>query len=285
MKFALGVTNSGKYADPALLVDLAVESEGCGWDGFFVWDHVVSGGRSPVTDPWTVLAAIAASTTRLRLGPMVTPLARRRPWIVARQAVALDHLSHGRLILGVGLGQFSDKEFGAFGDETDPKRRSKMLDESLEILAGLWTGEPYGFAGEHYRVAKTTFRPTPVQEPRIPIWVGGRWPNKPPMRRAARWDGAFAMPATAGLSDALSLGATADVISYVAEHRTTQGPFDYVHADFLTGDSDVDESRAQEYADLGVTWWLEQINPSRMTPTKLRSLIRRGPPTTRRRES
>ncbi|MCP4087481.1 MAG: LLM class flavin-dependent oxidoreductase [Actinomycetia bacterium] len=278
MKFALDVPNSGKYADPALLVELAVEAERCGWDGFFVWDHVVSGGRSPVNDPWSVLAAIASSTTTIRIGPMVTPLARRRPWIIARQAVTVDHLSRGRLILGVGLGQFSDKEFGAFGDEADPKRRAEMLDEALAIVSGLWTGEPFRFTGYHFKVAKTTFRPTPVQEPRIPIWVGGRWPNKAPMRRAASWDGAFAIPATSGLSDELSPAETADLIAYVTDHRTAEGPFDFVHAGFLSGDSDVDASRARAFADLGVTWWLEQITSSRMTPAKLRTLIRRGPP-------
>ncbi len=284
MRFGIDVTNSGRYADPALLVDLAVEAEASGWDGFFVWDHLVSGGRSPVTDPRTVLAAIAARTSALRLGPMVTPLARRRPWVVARQAAALDHLSGGRAVLGVGLGHFSDKEFGGFGDESSPRVRGELLDESLEILAGLWSGEPFGFAGEHHRIATTTFRPTPVQQPRIPIWVGGRWPNTAPMRRAARWDGAFAIPARSGLTEALSPESTSEMISYVAEHRCADGPFDYVHAGFLTGDPETDAAAVQSYGDLGVTWWLEQVSASRMSPSKLRTFIRRGPPAVARAE-
>lgn len=278
MRFALDVPNSGKYGDPSTLVDLAVTAEESGWDGFFLWDHLVSGGRSHVADTWTVLAAIAANTSRLRIGPMITPLARRRPWIVARQAATLDQLSNGRLILGVGLGQFGDKEFAAFGDEARPATRAELLDESLAIISGLWSGEPFEFHGRHHHVDTTGFRPTPVQEPRIPIWIAGRWPNKAPLRRAARWDGAFVIPDKAGLTDEMSTDATADMIDYVNARRTPGAPFDFVHAGFSTGDPTTDRAKVQEYGDVGVTWWLEHVYASRMTPARLRAFASHGPP-------
>jgi len=278
MKFALDVPNSGKYGDPKVLVDLAVEAESSGWDGFFIWDHLVSGGRSPVIDTWTVLPAIAGATKQIRFGPMVTPLARRRPWIIARQAATLDRLSDGRLIIGVGLGQFSKKEFGVFGDEPDPVARGELLDESLDIIAGLWSGEPFAYDGRHFHLSRSVFRPVPVQVPRVPVWVGGRWPNKAPMRRAARWDGAFAIPAEGGLSDEMTAEETGQMITYVNDHRTTAYEFEFVHAGLLTGHHDVDALKVEAYAEVGTTWWLEQIYSSRMTPAKLAAFIRQGPP-------
>lgn len=278
MKFALDVPNSGKYGDPSTLVDLAVIAEESGWDGFFVWDHLVSGGRSQVADTWTVLAAIAATTSRLRIGPMITPLARRRPWVVARQAATLDRLSNGRLVLGAGLGQFSAKEFAAFGDEADPAVRGELLDESLAIISGLWSGEPFEFRGRHHRVRTTSFRPTPVQQPRIPIWIAGRWPNKAPLRRAAEWDGAFVIPEQAGLTDEMPTDATADMIDYVNARRAPGAPFDFAHAGFSSGDRVADAAKVRQYGDVGVTWWLEHIFPSRMTPAKLRAFTAMGPP-------
>jgi alkanesulfonate monooxygenase SsuD/methylene tetrahydromethanopterin reductase-like flavin-dependent oxidoreductase (luciferase family) len=277
MKFALDVPNSGKYGDPSTLVALAVTAEESGWDGFFIWDHLVSGGRSPVADTWTVLAAIAANTSRIRIGPMITPLARRRPWIVARQAATLDQLSEGRLILGVGLGQFSEKEFAAFGDEADPVVRGEMLDESLAILTGLLSGDAFEFTGRHHRVRKTIFRPAPVQ-PRIPIWVAGRWPNKAPLHRAAQRDGAFIIPRKAGLTGEMSIEETADMIEYLAARRTPGASFDHAHAGFLTGETGEDAAKVKKYGEAGVAWWLEHIYASRMNPAKLRAFTRKGPP-------
>lgn len=278
MNFGIDVPNYGKFGDPVLLLDLACESEAAGWDGFFVWDHIVAGGQSPVTDPWIALAAIATKTERIRLGPMVTPLARRRPWKVARETVALDHLSNGRLIMGVGLGAHDKAEFTAFGDEDDRKLRAQVLDEGLEILAGLWRGEPFAFKGEHYQVKKSLFKPTSVQSPRIPIWVAGLWPNKKPMRRAAAWEGAFPIGRDADLSTMMGPAAMADAIAYVQQQRTSDAPFDFVHAGLLSGDAAADAQTAQAYADIGVTWWLEHVYPSRMSISQLRKFIRQGPP-------
>ncbi len=280
MQFGIDLPNYGKFGDPTLLVDLAIEAESAAWDGFFLWDHLVSGGRSTVTDPWVVLSAAAVKTERIRLGPMVTPLARRRMARLARETVALDHLSGGRLILGVGLGSSDRKEFAYFGDEGDRKARAKILDESLDVLALLWGGEKVMFKGEHVEARTTPFLPTPFQGPRIPIWVAGTWPNKPPMRRAARWDGAFPIDARGDLSQQLSIEDMSDVISFVKERRPAGGSFDIVHAGLMTGDAAQDIDLTDHYAEIGVTWWLEHLYPSRMTPTAVRKFIRRGPPTT-----
>jgi alkanesulfonate monooxygenase SsuD/methylene tetrahydromethanopterin reductase-like flavin-dependent oxidoreductase (luciferase family) len=166
-----------ELVDPSTLVELAEAAEERGWDGFFLWDHIAY--RAPVralADPWIALAAIACATEKLRLGPMVTPLSRRRVQKVARETVTLDRLSGGRLTFGVGLGGAEDIELEPFGEEVDPRKRARLLDEGLERLTELWGGE---------------FEPAPVQQPRIPIWVAARWPNRRPVRRAARWDGLF----------------------------------------------------------------------------------------------
>lgn len=166
-----------ELSDPLALVDLAVGAEAGGWDGVFLWDHIVY--RPPVlavADPWVALSAIAAHTERLRLGPMVTPLSRRRVQKVARETVTLDRLSRGRLILGVGLGSSNTRELEPFGEVSDPRERARLLDEGPARLTSLWAGE---------------FEPPPVQQPRIPVWVAARWPNRRPVRRALNWDGLF----------------------------------------------------------------------------------------------
>jgi alkanesulfonate monooxygenase SsuD/methylene tetrahydromethanopterin reductase-like flavin-dependent oxidoreductase (luciferase family) len=169
VKFGISLPNFGSFGDLALLRDLAREAEERGWDGFFLWDHI-NWARQPTLDPWIALAAIATATSRICIGTMVTPLARRRPWIVARQAVTLDHLSRGRVILGVGLGFPADTEYAALGEDPDDHVRAEKLDESLTIIDGLWSGEPFSFSGKHYRIEETTFLPRPLQRPRIPIW-------------------------------------------------------------------------------------------------------------------
>jgi alkanesulfonate monooxygenase SsuD/methylene tetrahydromethanopterin reductase-like flavin-dependent oxidoreductase (luciferase family) len=174
---AIFVAPFGELSEPRALARLAAEAEAAGWDGFFVWDHLVySAPVTHVADPWVAMAAIAAATERVRIGPMVTPTPRRRVHKLARETVTLDRLSGGRLVLGVGIGGDGHGEFGPFGDETDPRERARRLDADLERLVELWGGE---------------FQPVPVQQPRIPVWVAARWPNRRPVRRALRWDGIF----------------------------------------------------------------------------------------------
>ncbi len=136
MRFAVGIPNLGDYADPRVLADLAGLAERSGWDGVFCWDHLSRYGE-PATDPQIALAAMALATERVRLGAMVTPLARRRPAKVARETVALDRLSRGRLIVGVGLGSHDEEEFASFGDPGDRVTRGRMLDEALEVVTAL----------------------------------------------------------------------------------------------------------------------------------------------------
>jgi alkanesulfonate monooxygenase SsuD/methylene tetrahydromethanopterin reductase-like flavin-dependent oxidoreductase (luciferase family) len=177
MKRGLFVAPFDELADPNLLAEIAARAEGSGWDGFFLWDHVDY--RAPVTailDPWVAMAAVATATERVRIGPMITPPARRRIHKLARETVTLDHLSRGRLIFGAGLGSDNSGEFSHFGEEADAKARARLLDEGLAQLQRYWDG---------------AFEPRPVQQPRIPVWLASRWPNRKPVRRAAQWDGLF----------------------------------------------------------------------------------------------
>lgn len=192
MKRGLFLPVFDQLAEPAVVARLAADAERAGWDGVFVWDHVAY--REPVravADPWVTLAAIACSTSRVRIGPMVTPLPRRRPVKLAREVATLDRLSGGRLVLGVGLGGDGSGELSATGEELDDRTRGRMLDEGLEVLRAAWTGEPVHHRGEHYVVDGLALQPTPVQRPGPPVWVAARHGNPAPLRRAARHDGVF----------------------------------------------------------------------------------------------
>ena len=285
MFFAVDVPNHGEYSDPHLLLELAMEAEAVGWDGFFIWDHLVKyyDERIPVADPWVVLSAIAAHTKRIRFGPMITPLARRRPWKLARETVTLDHLSMGRLILGVGLGARSEAEFDNFGDEGNPRVRAQMLDEALQILTGLWSGEPFHYQGVHYTIKETRFRPKPRQAPRIPIWVAGTWPNRRPLQRAARWDGAFPIGAGHSQVDMLTAAEVSDAVAYLKSDRRLDKRFDIIHLGITPADDPAQDAKiVAQYAEAGVTWWLENINPERGSLAEARQRIRNGPPKVRR---
>jgi alkanesulfonate monooxygenase SsuD/methylene tetrahydromethanopterin reductase-like flavin-dependent oxidoreductase (luciferase family) len=174
--------------DPLAQADLAAAAEAAGWDAVFTYDAIAI-GDGEMYDPWVLLAAMAMRTERIRLGAMVFAPSRRRPWKLAREAATLDILSGGRLVLPVGLGALDDHGFANVGEVTETRLRAQLLDETLAILDGLWSGEPFAFEGDHYRFGAMTFRPTPVQRPRIPVWAVGAWPHARSMRRAARWDG------------------------------------------------------------------------------------------------
>ena len=178
MRFAVDVPNFGDFADPRVVADLARRAEEAGWDGLFVWDHVTHRKelRRAIADPWVLLTAAALATRTIRLGTMVTPVARRRVPKLAREVTTLDRLTGGRMILGAGLGSPIADEFGSFGETTDTRELAARLDEGLEALHLLWSGEPVTFHGDHVRIEDVAFRPTPVQRPRVPIWVGGVWP-------------------------------------------------------------------------------------------------------------
>jgi alkanesulfonate monooxygenase SsuD/methylene tetrahydromethanopterin reductase-like flavin-dependent oxidoreductase (luciferase family) len=189
MRFTVNIP---PFTDPRTLVDMGVEAEAAGWDGVYFWDHLrldVSMGLD-VHDPWAMLSAIAVRTERVRLGTMITPVARRRPWVLAKQLVTLDHLSGGRAVLGVGLGDPPDADFADFGDPSDGRQRAARLDEGLAVLDGLLRGERVTHSGDHFTV-DASIKPQAVQRPRPPIFVAGRKPYRKPLERALRWDGFF----------------------------------------------------------------------------------------------
>ena len=283
MRFGISVPPHGDYADARLLAELAREAEAVGWDGFFVWDHL-NDVEGPTVDPYIALAAIAVTTGRIRFGPLVTPIPRRRPWKLARETVSLDHLSGGRLILGVGLGYPRVQEFERFGEEGDERIRAQKLDEGLDILTGLWSGRPFNYCGQHYRLDETVFLPTPVQSPRIPIWVGGYWPNRAPFRRAARWDGVFPGRLTLERRQAWTprlwaLEDVEEIIAYVRQHRTGDVPFDVVMGGYTSGvERAADAALVAPYDAAGVTWWIENLHSYRGPFEAMRARLRAGPP-------
>jgi alkanesulfonate monooxygenase SsuD/methylene tetrahydromethanopterin reductase-like flavin-dependent oxidoreductase (luciferase family) len=221
VRHAMFVPNFGTFSDPRLVVDLAARCESMGWDGWFYWDHVVhQNANEPAADPWMTLGACAMATERILLGPMITPLPRRRPWNVARQAVTLDQMSKGRAVLGVGIGATGTHEYAEFGEEEDLVKRGAMLDEGLELIQELWRGEEMHHRGEHYKVEGIRFRPVPVSKP-LPIWIGAVWPNRRPLRRAARFDGVFPirLPGPETLAEVLAItGEVKGVVVLADDH-------------------------------------------------------------------
>jgi alkanesulfonate monooxygenase SsuD/methylene tetrahydromethanopterin reductase-like flavin-dependent oxidoreductase (luciferase family) len=262
--------------DPHTMVEFAVAGESAGWDGVFIWDAAWG------LDIWVVLAAIATQTNRLRLAPFLTPPSRRRPWKLASEAATLDQLSNGRAILPVGLGA-PDTGFDKVGEVTDRKTRAELLDESLAIIAALWTGQLADFRGTYYQLHDMTFEPRPVQQPRVPIWVVGAWPRPKSMARAIQWDGLIPTKMPHGEeAQPMQPGDIQEMLQYIQTQRRTDHPFDIV----MEGESPgADPKRAQAitqaYADVGVTWWLENVWNS---PWKeggvegMRRRIQQGPP-------
>jgi len=198
VQHALTIPPYGDLADPAALVDLAVAAERAGWDAVFLWDHVLRrpGDPQETADPWVAMAAMAVATERVRLGPMVTPITRRRPIKLARECTTLDYLSGGRLTLGLGLGVDTTRELSAFGEVVDARERGARLDEGAELLCRLWSGEEVDFHGEHFMADRVTALPRPVQQPRIPMWFAARGSARKPVLRAARYDGLFPIEVT-----------------------------------------------------------------------------------------
>jgi alkanesulfonate monooxygenase SsuD/methylene tetrahydromethanopterin reductase-like flavin-dependent oxidoreductase (luciferase family) len=270
MHFGLYFPPFDELADPATVARLAAEAEAAGWDGFFLWDQIR--WHEPVEavgDTQVTLAVIAVATERIRFGPLVTPLARRRPAKVARETAALDVLSGGRLILGVGLG--SDEfaaEYSTTGEEVDDRRRAGMLDEALEILEAAWSGEPVRHRGEHYTVDAMRFLPRPVQRPRVPVWVAGSAGRAKPMRRAARYDGFF--PIRLESADQL-----AEIIGRVGALREEAGrdpdePYEVI-AELEPGDDPA------PYREAGATWLLVAPDWEENSVDRVRGVIREGP--------
>ena len=273
MDYAVALPTGGECGDPSFLVELAGMAERRGWDGVMLEDYVLYQGDSamPTCNTWIALAAIAVKTQRLRLIVGVTPLARRRPWNVAREAAGVDQLSGGRMVLGVGLGDVgqigSDASFTHFGEETDARLRAELLDEALTVIAGLWRGEPFSFRGKHFRVDEVSFLPRPVQIPRIPIWIGGGYPARRPVERALRWDGSCLYKAGEGdmtaadVADLRARGGTRFTIAVGGRPRKD--------------DWDEDREHIRSVRSAGADWWVEWVPPE--DRETMRAAVERGP--------
>jgi alkanesulfonate monooxygenase SsuD/methylene tetrahydromethanopterin reductase-like flavin-dependent oxidoreductase (luciferase family) len=246
-------------ADPRVIGDLAAAAEAAGWEGFFVWDHLQYGERvTAIADVWTCCAAVAMRTERMLFGPMVTPLPRRRPQVLARQAASLAVLSDGRFVLGLGLGDDGLGEFSAFGDQTDPKVRGRMLDEGLEVLSGLLSGGPADHDGAHYVARGARFQPAPA----VPVWLAGRFGNRAPLRRAAGHDGFFVI----GLDRPDDLD---EVTARLAEHSPAPG--------FETVVDLRPEQDPAPWMDRGASWVLTRIGPFDLDLGEVRRIVEAGP--------
>lgn len=267
MKYGFIVTTG----DPRAAAELAAEAEAAGWDGVFYWDAIAI-GDAEIYDPWVVMAGMAMRTERVRLGAIVTPPSRRRPWKLARETMTLDRLSNGRLVVPVGLGALDDAGFGNVGEPTDVRTRAELLDESLEILVGAWSGEPIAYSGRHYRFGPMTFAPRPVQEPRIPIWVVGAWPHERSMRRVLRWDGIVTQTDRPEEVRAIA--------EYVARERTPRPgdhPFEIVAQGKTKPDGAAAAAVVLPFAEAGATWWIDG-DWGGATVASLRRRIQAGPP-------
>ncbi len=270
MRFAVNVP---PFAEPEAVVDLAVTAERAGWDAVFLWDHIViDPAGAAIVDPWVVLGAIAASTTRIRLGTCVTPLARRRVQVVARATVTLDRLSGGRLVLGVGLG-FPPTEYTAFGEDADPRVLAERLDESLIVLDELWSGETVEHHGRHLDVGPVRFLPRSTQRPRPPVWVACMLPARGGLRRAARWDGIVPMRSDESGITFLGPDEIAALCDEVRSRRGSLGGFDVVvNAGPPPTASVADFERA------GATWWMASIGEFPGWFDELHEVVAAGPP-------
>ncbi|MDQ6795357.1 MAG: LLM class flavin-dependent oxidoreductase [Chloroflexota bacterium] len=268
MRFGI-IVNTG---DPHEMAQLAAEAEAAGWDGVFHYDAIAI-GEAEMYDPWVVLAAMAMRTERVTLGLIVAAAARRRPWKLAREAMTVDRLSGGRLVLPVGLGTLDDAGFGNVGEPTDARTRAELMDESLAILDGLWSGKPFGFEGGHYRFGPMTFRPTPIQRPRIPIWVVGAWPYERSMRRVLHWDGIVTQTEEVDEINAIA--------EYVERERPTElrgRPFEIVvQGSTSAGNPAAVAEQVRPYAEVGATWWID-ANWKAPTVASVGRRIKAGPP-------
>ena len=265
MRHALFLPIFEELAEPITVARLAAEAEAAGWDGVFVWDHIAYRDVSAVADPWITLAAMACATEKIRLGPMVTPLPRRRPVKVAREVVTLDRLSRGRVTLGVGIAGDASRELSGTDEAIDARVRASMLDEALEVITAAWGGSNTSHRGAHYLVDDLVLGPAPIQQPRPPIWVGVRYGNQAPLRRAARYDGVF--PVLVRNPEQL-----AEVVEGVRANRAPDaGPFD-VAVGAVPG------TDPAPYEAVGATWFLTSFSPVGMSVAQARGALADGPP-------
>lgn len=278
IKYGIGLIQFKEFADPNLVVEFAVEAEKAGWDGFFLCDHLLfeKNEIQPIGEVWVLLSAIAARTSKIKIGTYVSPLTRYSPWQFAKMTATLDVLSNGRLMLGLGIGGPED-EFEAFGEEYDTKVLAEKLEEELIIIQGLWSGEPFSFSGKYYEIDNVAFLPKPVQYPRIPLLLGGMWPAKKPFVRAAQFDGA--LPIHKNFPQDLNPEEIRDIIKVINSNRKEDDKFEIIISGTGFFAPEHRKEIVQSYIDAGVTWWLEHVN-TLMQPSveEMRKIVKLGPP-------
>ena len=272
----VGVQNVSKF-----LLTAATEAEKAGWDGFYLWDHLYfTWSPTPIPDSWSVLAAIAAQTKKIRLGTNVTAVPRRRPQVLAKQLVTIDQISEGRVIFGAGLGgdgqgKGPGEEFTNFGEPSSYRVLAEMTDEALDVITRLWSGEQVNHQGKHYTVNNVTFQPTPIQKPRIPIWIGAV--KNPALKRAARYDGWITGGPCPSVGDpGLSYPQVSEKMKIIMKHRETRQPFDLVYG-FEFPETGI-ENYIKGAKDTGVTWMLDILSALRFNGKEALEYIRAGPP-------
>ena len=255
LRYGIYLPPMGPLGDPAALVDLAVRAEASGWDGVFLWDHVLT-EFPPIADTWTTLGAIAAATNKILLGPMVTPLPRRRPWVVARQASTVSRLSGGRLVLGAGLGADETGDFARFGETAAMSERKAMLESGLDIVRAMWSGSSYRHHGSCYDVEIDASDPEPH---RIPIWTAAANLSPGVLARAARSDGVYYNPE--------DHEATPEEVATLIEGVRRAGlPSSATFEVAVRGNassawpgSEPDNVDLAGLAEAGATWWMEGL--------------------------
>ena len=282
MKYGLDMASAGTAGDAHTMSELAHIAEESGWDGVFLEDYIVWQNHPdvPTYDPWIALAAIAMRTQQIRLGTMVTPIARRRPWKLAQELVTLDHLSNGRMILGIGLGDSGGtsgmvSSFTNFSEVSEPKQRARMLDEGIEIITHIWSGQRFSFNGEFYNYQDVQILPRPIQQPRIPIWVGGGYPNRGPVARALRWDGSCMYKQEGHWMQPEDVRSLRERV--IAERGTADGYQITIGGTQRWEDENKQRAYLESVAVEGVTWWHEYIPPNVGDFDVQRKMIERGP--------
>jgi hypothetical protein len=277
-KYGIALIQFNEFSDPNLVVDFAMEAEKAGWDGIFLCDHLYYSREelNSISETWVQLSAIAAKTQKIKIGTYVSPLPRYLPWQLAKMTATLDILSKGRLILGVGLGGPA-VEYEAFGGEYDTRILAEKMEESLVIIQGLWLGEPFSYSGKHYKIDNVCLLPKPLQTPRIPIIIGGEWPNKKPFIRAAKYDGAA--PIHQKFPQELSVDDFKEIKSFIEQNRTSDEPFEILKTGTGYFAPDQRIKMINSYLDAGITWWLEHVN-TLMQPSveEMRKIVQQGPP-------
>jgi hypothetical protein len=246
------------------IVEMASILEDSGWDGAFYYDDIYTDAKTEMSAAWPIMAAMASTTKKVRIGSLLTAVGRRRPWELARESVTVDWLSKGRLVLPTGLGWAGDGAYIKAGMPAERKTRAEMLDEGLEILDGLWSGKPFRYEGKHNQIKSMRFIPRPFQKPRIPIWVVGAWGWPKSMGRVLKYDGLIpVIKKPNGDHEEVTPSAISEMRKFVSEKRVVKGNMRKDFDIIKDGTTPLDHTKArkivQPFEEAGATWWMESM--------------------------